>query len=77
LPQYFGELATSINMRPLEIIQATFLQAITQVSKGIEIIGHTVTERFWVNLRPFFSSSDVISGASAQAFEKILVSGEK
>ena len=65
-------------MRSLEIIQAYILAGDSaSVLKGIEIIGHTGDERFWVNLRPFFSSGDVrIRLAAAQAFEKILVSGE-
>lgn len=65
-------------MRSLEIIQSYILSSDhSSLLKGIEIIGYTGDERFWVNLRPFFSSGEVkIRLAAAQAFEKILVSGE-
>jgi HEAT repeat protein/MFS family permease len=65
-------------MRSLEIIQG-FISTSDHASilKGIEIIGYTGDERFWVNLRPFFASADVkIRLAAAQAFEKILSNGE-
>lgn len=62
----------------LEIIRALISsQDVTSQLKGIEIIGYTGDERFWVNLRPFFGSGDVkIRLAAAQAFEKILSNGE-
>jgi ATP/ADP translocase/HEAT repeat protein len=65
-------------MQALELIDAYVSRGDTaDLLKGIEIIGYTGDERFWVNLRPFFSSGDVkIRLAAAQAFEKILRSGE-
>ncbi|MEW6711528.1 MAG: hypothetical protein AB1403_17025, partial [Candidatus Riflebacteria bacterium] len=45
--------------------------------KGIEIIGFTGDERFWVNLKPFLSSGDTrIRLAAATALERIVCNGE-
>ncbi|EKD83876.1 MAG: hypothetical protein ACD_39C00393G0001, partial [uncultured bacterium] len=65
-------------MRSLEIIHGYISDTDNaNMLKGIEIIGYTGDERFWVNLRPFFGSADVkIRLAAAQAFEKILSDGE-
>lgn len=47
------------------------------VLKGIEILGLTGDERFWVNLRPFLRSPEIkIRHAAAVAFEKILHNGD-
>ncbi|NCB38034.1 MAG: hypothetical protein EOM80_04625 [Erysipelotrichia bacterium] len=45
----------------------------TDLLKGIEILGLTCDERFWVNLKPFLKSPEIkIRLAAANAFEKIL-----
>lgn len=45
--------------------------------KGIEIIGFTADERFWVNLKPFLNSPETrIRAVAASALEKIVTHGE-
>lgn len=45
----------------------------SELLKGLEIIGYTGDERFWVNLRPFLSHSDIrIRHAAVFSLEKIL-----
>ncbi|GAB1352009.1 hypothetical protein MASR1M12_07400 [Erysipelotrichia bacterium] len=48
-----------------------------QILKGIEMLGLTGDERFWVNLRPFLRSDEIkIRHAAAAALEKILKTGD-
>ncbi len=65
-------------MQSLGVIQAYISSSNdSDVLKGIEMLGLTCDERFWVNLRPFLRSDDTkIRHAAAVAFEKILHSGE-
>lgn len=45
--------------------------------KGIEIIGFTGDERFWVNLKPFLVSNDTkVRLVAAKALERIISAGE-
>ncbi len=61
-------------MRSLDIIHAYISSdSEPEILKGIEMLGLTGDERFWVNLRPFLRSSEVkIRLAAAGALEKIL-----
>ncbi|HNX76455.1 MAG TPA: hypothetical protein PLM07_06450 [Candidatus Rifleibacterium sp.] len=49
----------------------------SEVLKGIEMLGLSGDERFWVNLKPFLRNTDTrIRHAAALAFEKILHNGD-
>lgn len=65
-------------MHSLQIInQYVSSNTESELLKGIEIIGYTSDERFWVNLRQFLRSPDIkIRLAAASSLERILANGD-
>jgi HEAT repeat protein/MFS family permease len=65
-------------LQSLKILQSTIhSDDEDEKLKGIEIIGFTGDERFWVNLKPFLSSADTrIRLAATASLEKIVGKGE-
>jgi hypothetical protein len=65
-------------LQSLKILQDTiYSNQETEKLKGIEIIGFTGDERFWVNLKPYLVSNDTrIRLAAAKSLEKMVKTGE-
>lgn len=65
-------------LQSLQILQCSiYSENELERVKGVEIIGFTGDERFWVNLKPFLISPDMkIRQVAATALERIVTSGE-
>jgi HEAT repeat protein len=65
-------------MQSLKIIHHYFaVGSDIELMKGIEVIGYTADERFWVNLKAYLRSSDIrIRHAAVAALERIVSSGD-
>ncbi|MGM0598258.1 MAG: hypothetical protein ACQETH_00455 [Candidatus Rifleibacteriota bacterium] len=65
-------------VQSLKILQASINSSDEdELIKGVEVLGYTGDERFWVNLKPFINSRDTaIRKAAAQAIEKVVSNAE-